>query len=244
MGAPGVPASSSVSPPVTIQYESVGHYNTAYVVALAAGMSDTDADELAYWAQLPDLDHRFDAIRGMLYWHLGYPIQTYLHSLRGGDPAPVRGSLEHRLADLMKEERRPRWKEGLLVHALGDAYAHTHKPFFSDASDEVLFHWPYGHLFHGHEPDKIANDRPKYFRYVEALYAALAPPHEPPTRCLVDHLKELVSCQEWSRGTNEVAAINCFGDGQRLPERREPQLALTLTRQAVDEWIEELRADR
>ena len=51
-------------------------------------------------------------------------------------------------------------------------------------------------------------------------------------------------CNEWKEATNEADAFNGFAALQRLPCRPEPQLRVTLTRHAVDEWLDEIRAHR
>jgi hypothetical protein len=218
-------------------YNTGGHYSSAYVIAIAAGMTESEADELTYWTEYPDRDGRYDAIKGMLSWDLGHSVQVWLHSLRGGDAAPVRASLENLLSQKMGKP----WAWGLLVHALGDSYAHSYLVESNDSTEQQhdeLYSWPFGHAFAGHEPDVIANHKQKYKTYLEALYRALQQPDRKPRQCLLDRLESFVDCQEWDAKTDEVGALNCFSSHQKLPKRPLPFLDLTLSPESVDQWIE------
>ncbi len=148
------------------------------------------------------------------------------------DAEPVRASLE----SLLNQRMGKPWAWGLLVHALGDSYAHAYAKG-PDGSEE-LFSWPFGHGFSGHEPDIIANYKAKYRRFLEALYRALQQPDRAPRRCLLDRLKEFVDCPQWDTATDEVGALNCYSSHQRLPKRPLPALDLTLSPDAIDDWIE------
>ena len=224
----------------TFYYDVGGHFTTPYLVAIAAGIDGVDARELSYWAQYPDLDARYDAIRGLASWDFGYGIQRYVHSLRGGPARIVRDELLSYLArpDL------PLWKAGLAVHALGDSFAHSYVPSSGSRpadADERLYRWPFGHAFSGHGPDRIATDKAKFFRYVDALYASLKTrAHKRERCCLVTTMVALVSCDEWNADTDEVEALNCFGRQQHVLGLGRPKLEQRLTRAQVREWIDEI----
>jgi hypothetical protein len=86
--------------------------------------------------------------------------------LHGGGPAEVQQRRDC-LAKMLKEEKLNPWERGVIIHALGDAYAHV------DSSDGAAWSWPFGHGFYGHRPDSIGDDKPKYQQYVFKLYTAL-----------------------------------------------------------------------
>jgi hypothetical protein len=74
------------------------------------------------------------------------------------------------------------WEQGLIIHALGDAYAHTYP-------DEKGVLHPYGpgigHAFKNFpqfaSPDDIGNHAATYRNYVRALYGVLSPGGNPST---------------------------------------------------------------
>jgi hypothetical protein len=161
-------------------YDEAGHYYTTYIAALLAGMSAAQAEELAYWSQYPDMPRPanegggpgdYDAIgsfRKGLDWAVG--IQDYLHSLQGGDPEKRR----RLLSCLLKQEGLEPWERGLLIHALGDASAHTW-----NFLGEHGFPPPFGHLIGGHAPDHIGNNPGAYQNYVNNLFGLLGGQNNP-----------------------------------------------------------------
>ena len=224
----------------TFYYDVGGHFTTPYLVALAAGVDGVEARELSYWAQYPDLDSRYDAIRGLISWDFGYGIQRYLHSLRGGPARVARDELSSYLA----RSGLPVWKAGLAVHALGDSFAHSYAPSSGtpgDSVDEHLYRWPFGHAFDGHKPDRIATNKAKFVRYVESLFTSLRTrARKPERRCLVTTMVALVACDQWKADTDEVEALNCFGRQEHVLGLGHPKLEQRLTRAQVREWMEEI----
>lgn len=146
-------------------YDEAGHYWTTYALALMAGWPSADAANLAYWSQYSDLDPRYDAIGALSRWRLDQAemIQDYLHSL-SADPVKRRCILTH----LLQNPDLPPNQRGILIHALGDAYAHTF-----DLFGEHGFAPPFGHTLGGHAPDHIGNAPGKYEQYVQNLYGLL-----------------------------------------------------------------------
>jgi hypothetical protein len=221
---------------VAIVYAEAGHRDSSYIVAQAAGMSATEAREIAYWTQYPDMTWKYNAVQGVfLNWDFGYRVQTWLHSLRGGEALPVQESL----AGLIKRVERP-WARGLLIHALGDSYAHT----FPDGDLETykLYRWPIGHALSCDAPDVIARHKDKYLKYLDALYDGLKSRSRTPRQCLVDRLKDFVRCPDWSETTDEEMAIGRFIALQHLePEHLPKEMDMTLGRWTVHQWIQLVR---
>jgi RHS repeat-associated protein len=153
-------------------YNEGGHFFTVYIVAVAAGKSKAEAFRLAYYSQLPDQVKFMEAISVYQNESGAWSKQVYncLHSLHGGDRAK---SLERReqLHDYLKQnyQRLNVWQKGIMLHALGDAFAHT------DANDDA-WKWRLGHGLHGHLPDYISHDPEKFGKYVRTLYSALNGP--------------------------------------------------------------------
>jgi RHS repeat-associated protein len=150
-------------------YDEAGHYWTTFAIALMAGMSPADASNLAYWSQYPDMAGAgLDAIGSLLQDRLDQAerIQNYLHSLTNGDPEERRCILNK----LLQNPELTPPEQGLLIHAYGDAYAHT---WFDPFGNEHGFAPPFGHLFGGHAPDHIGNDPFKYRDYAQSLYTLL-----------------------------------------------------------------------
>ena len=160
-------------------YNSAGHFYTTYAVAMAAGMSDAHAFQFAYWSQYPDQNQAFSATHNFFngQWQVG----EYLHSLTGGDPNKLRKYLEC----LLKSGKFSIEEQGMLIRALGDAYAHTFvdttkwqgSPKMGRPNPNygklVLFGPGLGHFWAGHNPDYIGNDPEKYGEYVDQLYETL-----------------------------------------------------------------------
>lgn len=166
----------SCEPPSSYpKYGRDGHQDTTYIVALMAGHSPNDAALLSFYNQAADdIWLRFSA-PPITFWgsvtHWGYRhrIIAVLHSLHGGD-APAVGARRQRLAREIASSRPDDpdyfWTTGLLLHALGDSFAHT-RP------DGRAYGELYGHAFAGHLPD-IIGDRPDlYLTYVETMFDAL-----------------------------------------------------------------------
>ncbi len=90
------------------------------------------------------------------------------------------------------------WEKGVVIHALGDAWAHTK----GSGADEQAYGFPLGHLFDGHAPDTISTAPGKYVAYIQNLYGALGgatnPNHQPK---IMDELEDTANHFGWD-GTN------------------------------------------
>lgn len=173
----------------SISWGPEGHFNTSGTVAKIAGWSMRDARILSCYSQLPDQVSRFDAVHIGLYyffWPNEYHhlIMNTLHSLHGGKPEAVqqrRERLAKRLLAMTAQARKNKaegkvdpdlpWQMGLVIHALGDSYAHVKKV---KGGEKAFGSWV-GHLFSGHTPDRIANPEnvQRYAAFVRALFASL-----------------------------------------------------------------------
>jgi hypothetical protein len=119
-------------------------------------------------------------------------VQQALHSLTGGDSEKLRGYLEC----LFKNGKLSPEEQGILMHAYGDAYAHSHptghnewvgkgrRPLPWDKG-RGLDGWKYvqdgerqyppfwGHGPQGHLPDYIAVNPELYGRYVDRMFGVM-----------------------------------------------------------------------
>ena len=136
---------------------------------------------------------------------------------------------------------------GLLIHALGDSYAHTSGQF--KATDEVAYGPLVGHLFAGHHPDEIAQQDvfPKYQEYVWDLFNALRtterPDGEEKLKSYLCSLQQGYACKgercdehsvqqmeaaigEWSHymGRLNTNILVMYLSGPRLPSARVQQV--------------------
>lgn len=159
-----------------------GHLYTTLSIASIAGLPDERQLALAYFSQYPDLDHDYEAVPvSVKYlflphkWNWRNDIAGKLHSLHGGDKAAIdarreeiRTALSNVLVDPAKD-----WMAGLLIHALGDTYAHTKNNFGSP--DEKAYGVWIGHalptLFCTSPDDiKVPQNESKYLGYITDLY--------------------------------------------------------------------------
>jgi RHS repeat-associated protein len=177
-------------------YVEDGHFYTTYIVASRNTSSVKEAEEIAYYSQLPDEEDSLDAIAAArdvalmdsfyvnpFLWPFyatieerkdrSYQIQSMLHSLHGGDGACV----ERRrscLAKFLRDNKATlsNWEKGLLIHAFGDSYSHT----YEDNGALKAYGKPFGHAIDsvsGPDPDTIANCPQKYIEYISCLNEAL-----------------------------------------------------------------------
>jgi RHS repeat-associated protein len=150
-------------------YNEAGHFFTVYLVALAAGKRPSEAFRLAYYSQLPDQVGMMEAVTAAKRDNnlFGKLVFDCIHSLHGGN-AEASEIRRTQLRDFLRNNYRSinAWQKGILLHALGDAYAHT------DGNNEA-WAWRRGHFWAGHQPDWISSDPNKYRDYVRSLYASL-----------------------------------------------------------------------
>jgi len=134
-----------------------------------------------YWSQYSDQDKAYDASKN--FANFQWDIGEVLHSLSGGDPVQLRKYLE---CLLKSGQFRDPDEMGMLIHALGDAYAHTYVDSIPTLGSpkqlrpnpnymhERLYPPGFGHFFSGHLPDYIGNNPKKYGDYVDQLYDILS----------------------------------------------------------------------
>jgi hypothetical protein len=147
-----------------------------YAVAIIAGKPQNEAYSLAYYSQLPDLDPRTDPKKNSLaltkngpnYAGAGFNVCVLkwlhsLHGLRGDDLQKRRDKLEQ----MIKNPKLKPWQRGALIHAYGDAYAHT-KIVNGVEEAFLLTHYPPGET-----PDQIGSNPQTYANYVDGLLRAL-----------------------------------------------------------------------
>jgi hypothetical protein len=246
-------------------WDEAGHFYTTYIIAKASGMTNAQAFELAYYSQLPDEVPTYDATHagkqligneafriagaGLSPTDISFynDIQQLLHSLHTGDVNTRRKCLQ----DLLKGGGLEPWEMGLIIHALGDAYAHTYR------DDQGVLH-PYGPgIGHGFKnvpqfasPDDIANHPATYRNYVRALYGVLSPGGNPSTIDSVLNLSnDLVRDPVNQIGKLRTLAQNEFGyndpyapessDTARLPAYE--ALHKKVTRQDVMNLMNKIR---
>ncbi|MDO3663401.1 DUF6765 family protein [Acinetobacter higginsii] len=159
-----------------------GHLYSTYKVARLAGFEAQDAVVLAYFSQYPDIDEEFNAVNQFPKILSGKRsfVMEKLHSLHGGDATEVRQRrLKLRLLIEQHLSSGEFWKAGVLIHSLGDSYAHT-KGTFGTSDEEA-----YGPLI-GHglpsigdkipgfnlDPDDLDRKvvREKYIAYINDLF--------------------------------------------------------------------------
>lgn len=144
--------------------------------------TDAQAYELAYYTQYPDEDLAYAAKEaGVVIMGSGegspfspsqvlfsYDIQKLLHSLHGGNAAEVKRRRDCLESMVRNYSNLAAWERGLLIHALGDAYAHTR----GSRGAGTAFEPPLGHSF---APlTDIPSARPELFSdYIAALNRAL-----------------------------------------------------------------------
>lgn len=160
-----------------------GHYITTNSVARRAGMSADDEWVVTVFSQVPDdVVFLYSAVP-VAVWGVFWPpyrhrIVNTLHSLHGGDSSAVairRGRLVALIKALDLSSTEDLWKAGLLVHALGDSFAHI----YVKHGEEHAYNELYGHaidsLF-GSDPDVIDGNFTRYRDYLFALYGAFERP--------------------------------------------------------------------
>jgi len=155
-------------------YEPDGHFYAVFAVARMNGISASDSFRLAYYAQYPDQTIRYNAV------NQGFRLQTanrnpgprelelrafkVLHSLHGGNAADAERWRRCLLA-MSKDESLQDWQRGLVLHSLGDAFAHTRKQ-----GDQ--YGPPTGHGRVGSKPDQPQARPGLFLGYLAALNAA------------------------------------------------------------------------
>ena len=166
----------------TGMYGEAGHYYTTYYVALRAGYTDAEAQQLAVYSQLPDEVAALDAITVFKRSidlssneldDLSDRVQIGFHALSGGN-----AELEtERTLSAIKTAGDDLTTTGLLIHRLGDTFAHRQTAEYGGESnpDRVrTFETGWGHKEPMYAPDTIQRRPELYLDYVETLAGALA----------------------------------------------------------------------
>ena len=186
--------------------EEGGHYYTVYYTSLAVGFMEQVAYRHAVLSQMPDEVLWMDAAHMQTQQCRGYlggketdlnnvsryvpaderyNVQYGLHSLpgRGLNEATRSSAYQRQITSLELSKQSPiSLKFGLLLHRLGDTYAHskmshehtmytvtqTDKCFSADSYKES-----FGHLFDMHDPDYPFLRQNLFFSYLQNLYQVL-----------------------------------------------------------------------
>lgn len=174
--------------------EEAGHYYTVYLTSLAVGFAEDIAYKHAVLAQMPDEVGYLDAanlhikyckmiskekdlsgnsIRPPNDWR--FIVEVALHSLTGGSSANQR--LKTATFLMSKNIKADSLEFGLLLHRLGDTFAHS---MMKDES--VLYKVSYeyecsldtiGHGLDGHDPDYPFLRQDLFYSYLLQLYTVM-----------------------------------------------------------------------
>lgn len=163
-----------------------GHLYTTLSIAELAMFPDERQLVIAYFSQYPDLDPDYEAVPVSLKylllpnkWTWRNDISGKLHSLHGGRREEIdarRAAIRQAITGMLDDPAKD-WQTGLLIHALGDTYAHTENKFNSE-NEKAYGVW-IGHLIpslFGRSPDKIKTplNEPKFLGYITDLYQLLS----------------------------------------------------------------------
>lgn len=160
-----------------------GHINTTHIISHIAHVDPETSERYALFSQVPDAQwFRFSApavsVWGVPWWG-GYrhEINAILHSLHGGGSEQI-DNRRRKLAELIRKyhglnARENDWKVGLLIHALGDSYAHVYS---MDGGSEKAYGPSFGHLNEkgNYSPDSIQENFANYTQFTQALFESLA----------------------------------------------------------------------
>lgn len=186
--------------------EEGGHYYTVYYTSLAVGTVEATAYQHALIAQMPDEVSRMDAtnmqikegagtreydFNNKLRWvpiNERYGMQYGLHSLPGNQlPNQVKSSAYQRswTTARLNQQNINSLEFGLLLHRLGDSYAHSRI-----GNESVMYQVTkgssinpmnmgygrndYGHLADMHDPDFPFLRPNLFYSYLHNLYTVLA----------------------------------------------------------------------
>ena len=185
--------------------EEGGHYYTVYYTSLAVGSKEDLAYRHAVLAQMPDEVGRMDAANMQIKEGSGireydfnnvlrsvpinerYGVQYGLHSLPGNQlsQAETSSAFQRRFTtERLMEEDIASLSFGLLLHRLGDSYAHSrigNEAVMYQVTPDSSFNIgnmgygrnDYGHLAHGHDPDFAFLRQNLFYSYLQNLYNVL-----------------------------------------------------------------------
>lgn len=173
---------SLLDPTKVDNYNEAGHYYTTFYTALETGNDLETSQTLALYSQIADEVNSLDATSVALDFvadtiskgalsllvHTDAKekmevIQEGLHSLTGENAEKTRAIVTDAINNAETDEVK-----GLLIHVLGDAYAHTKM----DGSGE-LYSSTEGHLLDNTAPDEIHRREGLYLDFVDNLYDVL-----------------------------------------------------------------------
>lgn len=182
--------------------EEGGHYYTVYYTSLAVGFSEYVAYRHAVLSQMSDEVTAMDASelqqaqclgrevvdldnvkRGVNY-RKRFLMQNGQHALVNKDSSEKVRSSEFQqniTRQMLAKEDAMSLKFGLLLHRLGDTFAHSkmgseRTMYTVNNSDSCSINvWldNFGHLIHGHSPDYPFLRKPVFHSYLISLYQAL-----------------------------------------------------------------------
>jgi hypothetical protein len=169
--------------PVEFVYD--GHIYTTLALTHISGYSDKRQLMLSYYSQYPDIDIDYEAVPVSLKylflpwkWEWRNDITGGLHSLHGGNRVEInnrRTNIRNAVSQTLPYEKYD-WLTGLIIHAYGDAYAHT-KNTYNSPSESAYNVW-IGHAIPSllrNSPDKIKKslNEPKYLGYINDFYSSI-----------------------------------------------------------------------
>ncbi|MBQ6338829.1 MAG: zinc dependent phospholipase C family protein [Kiritimatiellae bacterium] len=193
-------------------YEEYTHF---YMIAWLASqfIDPMDAKALAYGSQYPDTED-WDPIRNAFAKEEVYHPISQLHNLNGFSRDEVKdyrccvlGHYQKCMKDALKKpkgkERREKLFEcGVLLHVLGDTYAHT-KPGDESKDDDAgsSFKERVGHLFYGTAPDNPSNDLGKYSKFIDDASSVFpdAKARDKAKKRILDMIKQEQQNNRWWR---------------------------------------------
>jgi RHS repeat-associated protein len=159
-------ADASADPANRIDPSGMGdiqvHFWSVYIILRNRGYSASDANDLAYYSQLPDQVPEFDAVVARLGG--GAPggfdrlVFEVLHSLHGGDAKTRQGKLGQ--VGNRKWDEWNTWQRGFFLHAYADSFFHVRKS--DDGKSYVAYNWDehgHGSIGQQHLPDTYAANR-------------------------------------------------------------------------------------
>ena len=194
----------SVTPP----FNSNGHYYALWKAVEIANLKDQrhlNKEALAFYTELPDKLKSTTAFYSgwpvaeafANFFTLGYAcpkferIQWDLHSLCGGPALSRQKCLAELIQKEMASESIVYWRLGFLLHAYGDAFAHSYRDdnrFILDPNrcprqkgmvpnphfgERYLYRAPLGHALEGHAPDLVRSDIALFHTYFTNLVQLL-----------------------------------------------------------------------
>jgi RHS repeat-associated protein len=172
-------------------YSAAGAFDLAYYAQLPDLVRWLDATQLALY-KLPPFTRRLKlsdsaiaemdlALLGQNTWTWTQDVQNWIHSLSGAAGQQEVLQRQCCLSDMLRSGSvggKPMnlWERGFVIHALGDAYAHTAfdaRGLYSNGGYGGADMSPLGHGFEANTPDIIGERLIPYHRYVVNLFDVL-----------------------------------------------------------------------